>query len=251
MKGKAIRLSPGRQLICDLMHASASVPTVPVQRRMHLAEVIAARAAHPQRPSWASIFAKAYAKVAAAMPELRRSYVKLPWHHLYEYPVSVASLAVEREVDDEKVVLIARIKDPARYDLVTLNQLIKDYREKPVQECKEFRRALGVSRLPRPLRRFLWWLGLNMGRQRANYFGTFGLSAYSALGAESLHPRSLCTTTLTYGVMAADGSLDVRIIYDHRALDGANVARALALLEDVLTGDIVTELGGAERIAAA
>src|SRR5690606_18465479 len=98
----------------------------------------------------------------------------------------------------------------------------------PLAKSKDFRRALCLSALPRPLRRLIWWVGLNVGRQRANYFGTFGLSVYSALGAEALHPLSPVTTLLNYGVIAPDGSVDVRVVYDHRVTDGATVARALA-----------------------
>ena len=42
------------------------------------------------------------------------------------------------------------------------------------------------------------------------------------------HPLSVLTTTLNYGVIAADGTVDVRLIYDHRVMDGSSVARALA-----------------------
>ena len=93
-----------------------------------------------------------------------------------------------------------------------------------------------------PVCRLLWWFGLNIGRQRANYFGTFGVSVYSALGAESLHPLSPLTSTLNYGVIAADGTTDVRVVYDHRVTDGATVARALARLEEVLNTTIRDEL---------
>jgi len=86
------------------------------------------------------------------------------------------------------------------------------------------------------LRRLIWWSGLNIGRQRARYFGTFGLSVYSALNAESLHPLTPLTTLLNYGVIDRDGNVNVRIIYDHRVLDGADAARFMsyivALLED-------------------
>jgi hypothetical protein len=92
---------------------------------------------------------------------------------------------------------------------------------------------------------------LNLGRQRANYFGTFGVSVYSALGAESLHPLSPLTTTLNYGVFAPDGSADVRLVYDHRVTDGATVARALTRLEDVLNTALRAELLAAARPAAA
>ena len=57
-------------------------------------------------------------------------------------------------------------------------------REAPLAELRHFRRALAVARLPWPLRRLLWWLALNIGRQRANQFGTFGMSAIPEAGVE-------------------------------------------------------------------
>ncbi len=86
------------------------------------------------------------------------------------------------------------------------------------------------------------WLGLNLARTRAAQFGTFGLSVYSSLGAESLHPISPLTTTLTYGVIGANGRVNVRLVYDHRVLDGGTVARALAALEAEMNGSILNEL---------
>jgi hypothetical protein len=65
---------------------------------------------------------------------------------------------------------------------------------------------------------------------------------YSALNAESLHPLSPLTTLLNYGVMTGEGVLDVRIIYDHRVLDGATVARALGRLEEILNSVILEEV---------
>src|SRR5438445_1735989 len=86
MRGRAIPLSRPRRMVADLMHFAAGVPTVPVQRRMSLAPVVAARSACAERPSWTAIFTKAYALVAAEFPELRRAYVKFPWPQFYEYP---------------------------------------------------------------------------------------------------------------------------------------------------------------------
>lgn len=39
-----------------------------------------------------------------------------------------------------------------------------------------------------------------------------------------------------------DGSIDVRLIYDHRVIDGAPIARALTELEEVLHKRIRAEL---------
>src|ERR1700677_4078493 len=97
-RGAWIRLSAHRTMICDLMHAARQVPSIPVQRCMRLGAVVEARGGAVPRPSWPVIFAKAFAIVAADLPELRRSYLALPWARLYEHPISVASVAVEKPV---------------------------------------------------------------------------------------------------------------------------------------------------------
>jgi 2-oxoacid dehydrogenases acyltransferase (catalytic domain) len=242
MRGRRIPLSRARRLVIDFLHFSTAIPTVPVQRRMHIQPVIDARSALPNRPAWTAIFVKAFALVSAEMPELRRAFLKLPWRHLHEYPQPVASVAIERDFEGDKAVLVARIKDPASLSLPELSRRVRTFAECPVRDVKDFRRALRTCLLPRPIRRLMWWIGLNYPSQRIRYFGTFGVSVYSGLGAESLHPLAPLTTILNYGVFSPDGQVDVRVVYDHRVMDGAIVARALARLEEVLAGPIVDEL---------
>jgi len=182
MKGRAIRLSAPRRLVGDLMRFSVKVPRVTVQRRMNLAPLSNARRALDPQPSWTAIFLKGYALLAREVPELRRAYIKLPWPQLYEYPMSVASLAHEREYGGERAVLLHRIKNPEARSVAEIGALIEEVRSRPLEEVKDFRRALAMARLPALVRRPLMWLGLNIGRQRANYFGTFQLSVYSGLG---------------------------------------------------------------------
>jgi hypothetical protein len=242
MKGRAIKLSLPRRLVGDLMRFSVHVPRITVQRRMNLASLIRARQALDPRPSWTAIFLKGYAILSRETPELRRAYVKLPWPRLYEYPVSVASLAYERDYRGEQAVLLHRIKDPESRSIADIGALMEAARSHPVEEVRDFRRALTMARAPALLRRPLMWLGLNVGRQRANYFGTFQLSVYSGLGAESLNPLTPLTTLLNYGRIGEDGSVEVRIHYDHRVMDGANVARALERFEAILNGAVADEL---------
>jgi len=241
--GRKLPLSLPRRFISDLVHAAHQIPTVPVQRRMNLAAVVAARQAAQPHPSWPAIFAKAYAFVASARPELRRAYLGFPRPHLYEHPISVASIAVERRLGDEDAVFFANVKDPQSWSLQELDAKLRQHKEQPIEKLSSCRRALLISRFPWPIRRLIWWIGMNgSGRKRAHYLGTFGISVYAGLGAASLHPLSPLTTALNYGVIADDGSVDVRLVYDHRVLDGATVARALGDLERVLTGEILTEL---------
>lgn len=242
MRGRAIRLSAQRRMVIDFLHFARAVPTVPVQKRMSITALVAARAACHERPRWTAIFTKAFALVAEEVPQLRRAYVKLPWPHLYEYPTSKANIIIEREFRGEPALCPVSVKDPAHQTLQNIGELLQQATLAPLETVKDFRRWMQFARLPRPLRRTLWWLGLNIGRQRGNFFGTFGVSVYSALHAKSLHPLSPLTALLNYGVISDDGHLDVRIIYDHRVMDGATVARALGRLEQILNSVILEEV---------
>jgi hypothetical protein len=249
--GRLLPLTAPRRLICDLVHFARRTPTVPVQRRMRLAPLAEARARQPRPVRWCTLFTKAFARVAAVVPELRRAYLSFPRPRLYEHPHSVASVAVERRYRGDNVVLFTRLVRPEDLPLCELDGLLRRAKEDPVESIRSFSRALAVSRLPSWLRRPLWWVALNCsGYRRARWLGTFGVSTYSGLGAESLHPLSPLTATLNYGVIGRGGSVAVRITYDHRVLDGATVARALARMEAVLNRDLAGELRGG-RLAAA
>jgi hypothetical protein len=241
--GHDLPLSPPRRFICDLLRHARRVPTVPVERRMNVAAVAAARAAALRRPGWCTVFTKAYALVAAARPELRRAYLPFPWPRLYEHPHSVASVAIERSWGGDDGVLFAHLRAPEKQSLLKLDRALRLYRRAPVERVGLFRRIARLTRLPWPLRPLAWWLLLDTsGYRRARHLGTFGVSVYSALGCESLRPLSPLTTTLNYGVISRRGEVTVRLVYDHRVLDGAAVARALAELEAVLNGPVAAEL---------
>jgi hypothetical protein len=243
VRGKFIPLSPQRRFVCDLMYFAKRVPTVPTQRRMRLEDVVAARLASGRRLSWCAIFMKAYAIVCRSQPELRRCYLPWLWPHLYEHPITVASFMLERSYRGEDGVFSAQVREPEKMSLVDLDALVRWHKSAPFEEVPSFTRAIRISRLPRPLRRFIWWMGLlTDGACRAHFFGTFGISVVAQLGAASLHPLSPLTTTLNYGVFEPDGTIDVRLIYDHRVTDGAPIARALTALEEVLHTQIRTEL---------
>lgn len=246
--GFNLALSPPRRFLCDLLHFAKKIPSVPVQRRLNVRRVAEARELAAPRPSWCAIFTKAYAFVTRAWPELRRCYLSFPTPHLYQHPSSVASVAVERPFGDESAVFFAHLTDVETRRLAEIDDKIRRHKTAPLESVGAFRRALFVTRLPLPLRRVLWWTALNLsGRHRARLMGTFGVSVYAGLGAASLHPLSVLTTTLNYGVIEPTGDVDVRLVYDHRVLDGATVARALADLERVLNLEILAELQGCER----
>lgn len=233
-----------RRLMSDFLHFANRVPTVPVQRRMDLAALADARRRAVPRPGWCALFTKAWALVCSRHAALRRAYLGGLFPCLYQHPINVATIAVERPYAGEDAVFFTQINRPEEKSLTEIDGRLKWFKDRPLESAAMLRRQLRLARLPWPVRRLVWWGALNAnGRLRARFFGTFGVSAYAGLGAESLHPRGLLTTTLNYGTIANDGGVDVRVVYDHRTLDGSTVARALADLERVLTHEIVTELG--------
>ena len=248
--GRRFGLSLQRRFVRDLLHFARKVPSIPMQRRMNLPDLVAARSAR-RVAGWCAVFTKAYAIVSAARPELRRCYLPFPWGQLYEHPFVVASIAFEREYRGEPGVFFGLVPSPQQLSLPEVEAMVRYYKNTPVEQVGRFRLTLNLSRLPLPLRRFVWWFGLNArGLYRASFFGTFGVSTVSSLGSSSLHQLSPLTTTLNYGTFADDGSIDVRLTYDHRVMDGATVARALAHLEEVLHGEILAEMRASREVAA-
>lgn len=242
-KGRTLPLSGPRRFINDLVHFAGRIPSVPVSRMMDLGPLIEARRANPHRPSWSVLFMKAYGMVAAANPPLRRALMTFPNLRLYEHPGSICAMAVERIHHGEEGIFVGLFRAPECQTLAELDAALQWYKTTPVEEIGLFRQTLRVSMAPRPIRRLLWWSTLAVsGLKRAKRFGTFGLSTYGSLGAEQMHPISPLTTTLTFGPIDSSGRVCVKIIYDHRVLDGAYVARRLGEIETALRGAILAEL---------
>jgi hypothetical protein len=242
-RGRMVPISAPRRFIMDLVHFAHKVPSNPVCRTMDVSAIRRAREEHPDRPSWAILFMKAYALVAADHPPLRRAFLGFPWARIYEHPETICALALERKFEGEEGVFVGLFRAPEAQTIKQLSDGIKRYKALPIEEIGFFRQAVRYSRVPTPLRRFMWWSTLNIsGWKKAKRFGTFGVSSSGNLGAESLHPISPLTTTLTYGPISPEGKIVMKIIYDHRVLDGAYIARRLADIEATLADVILPEL---------
>lgn len=242
-KGRLVPLSGPRRFINDLVYFARRVPSVPVSRTMNLGRLIEPRRSHPAKPSWATLFMKGYAQVCLAHAPLRRAMLSWPILRIYEHPQTYCSLAVERVFEGEEGVFVGLFRAPEAQSLGQIQRSVNSYKTEPLESIGYFRQALRISRLPRFLRRILWSITLNLsGVKRAKRFGTFGLTTYGSLGAESLHPISPLTTTLTFGPIDPTGVVCVKIIYDHRVLDGAYIARRLLDLEATLLGPVLEEL---------
>ena len=236
-------MSLPRRFISDLVYFGKLAPLTTIQRTMQLSAVVEARLQVQPRPGWCALLTKAYSFVAAQRSPLRQAYMPWPWPHIYEHPLSVASVAVERQYGEEDAVFFMHLRNPHEQTLSAINVHFARCKADPIESIASFRRILQTSRLPQPVRRLLWRFGLyTTGGRRAKHFGTFGVSATAAFGAANLDLLTPLTTGLNYGVVSADGSVEVRLTYDHRVLDGGTAARALADMEKVMNGAILTEL---------
>jgi len=242
MRGTVRKISLPRRLVADLMRASLRVPFVSLTRSVDVRQLAEARAQAVNPPGWAAIFVKAFALVARERPILRTLYVKWPLPGFYELPRSVAMVAIARTEDGEECVLPQRVTAPDEITLAEVEALIRQAKEAPIDTVPAFRKMLRATRLPLPLRRLLWAVGLNLGRQRANYFGSFGVTSVAAYGPGELHALSPGPFVLSYGVVRPDQSLDVVLRWDHRVTDASPMAQALTRLEQVLNGEIAAEI---------
>ena len=153
---------------------------------------------------------KAYALVGEQHPPLRRALLEFPWPRIYEHPWMNCALAIERSFQGDDGVFVGLFRAPEKQSIAQLQEALRFYKNQPLERVGVYRRALAFSRVPRPIRRLFWWSTLNVsGFKRAKRFGTFGLTSYGALGAESLHPD-----------LAADDHADVRADLGNRRRRG-------------------------------
>ena len=218
----------------DIAMAAQSIPSFPVVRRMRLAAVDDARRQSPVRIGWTALFVRAYGQVCSALPELRDLYVRWPTPYVYRHPEPVAGITVHRLDEHQTERLIwGRIAAPDRHSLEQVQQAIEHFTTAPIQEV--FRDGLKLERRPALLRRLTWWtLTQWSGRKRAKHIGTFTISSLGNTGAHNAHHPLVTTSSLALGPIESDGSCDVALICDHRAIDGMLAARALLQLETTL-----------------
>lgn len=254
MRGKLghyLRLSPPRRMVNDFLYAGRQQTLTVIERRMELGAVVAARAAASPRPSWCALFTKALAAVSARRPELRRAYVPLPWPRLFEYHENCAGVVIERDLAGESALFLARLRAPETLSIADLDARIRQFKTKPIAQLSGFRGALRLASLPVLARRLFWWLTMNaLPALRGQLLGTFGVSVTAGKGAAGLYLVAPWTITLHYDVFDAAGALEVRFTFDHRAIDGAALAAALADLEAELRGPLCAELHALRQAAA-
>ena len=242
--GKTIPVSLGRRLLIEHCHFSNSTQKGVIKRRINVENLIGGidqSAASGHKPKLPLIFIKAFALASQNIPELRRSYVKMPWPQFYEQEQSAGIMPSTRDLDGEEIVMMAKFRNPEATSLTGLDAALRHMKLAPLRSIKDFDRALKIAALPFPLRRMAFWIGLNFGRQRRKFFSTFAVSAMGKVEpVYTIHPL---TSLLTYGpIDRLNSAVDITISFDHRVYDGMTVVRAFDAIEAALNGPIAAEL---------
>jgi hypothetical protein len=232
-----------RETVLDIIRVSQNVPSFPLIRTMQLKQLACVRKEASSRIAWSTLFAKAYGLVCARLPELREIFVPYPRKHLYRHPHSVASLSVHRQDDSGNERLIwGRWKSPESTPLVELQQQLDAFSHAPMNQV--FREGLILERRSALTRRFVWWWVTHWsGRNRAKHVGTFSISSVGGQGCLNAYHPLVTTSSLAFGPIDTAGFCEVVLICDHRTLDGVLGARALEMLEQVLSSQIAEEVG--------
>ncbi len=236
-------LSLPRRWICDLVALSKTIPIAALEHRLNLKPLIEARNALESPPSWVVLFLKAFAIVAKERKALRQFFVGFPWPRIYEHPVNVAAITVERDYKGEPSTFFDMLLTPEVMSFEELHEHLRKLKHDPVEVSRTFKLMIQTARFPLPIRRMVWrWLYSFSGPRRAHYMGTFAINGGGRYPIRPVTIIGAVGTTLYFGLFDADGSTDVCLTFDHRVMDGGEVIRSLLDLEVVMNTVLVEEL---------
>lgn len=242
-QGHCRPLSLPRRWVGDILHFSRQVPIITGERGIRIRPLVAARRATPRPPSWSALVLKAIGLVGQKIPEVRQSYLSFPWARIHEMPYSVGTVVMDREYDGGHAVFACPLLHPEQLPLREIQAKVDGWKTGPVESHGPLRRMVRTSRLPTPVRRALWWYGLNVdGYQKARNFGTFAINCLAGYRARITQMCFPVTTFLYYGLPEKDGTMCLQMGFDHRVYDGYAAGRLMSEMETALNGPIAAEV---------
>ena len=235
------RCNGHRGCVADIAMLARNIPLFPVDRWCNLADLAEARSASQHRIGWAAIFLKAYGKIVHETPALRSWFLPGLWPRIATTNQNVATLAINRTDNNSEQLYWARLHQPESKSLSEIQRFIDNCCNGSIEEL--FKRQRELELLPGFLRKaVLRWNHRSGSHKRCSRIGTFSLSTLAGYGASNHFHPTLCTTSISYRPIEADGRCLITLIADHRVIDGVVVARSLAHLEKVLRQEIIPEL---------
>jgi pyruvate/2-oxoglutarate dehydrogenase complex dihydrolipoamide acyltransferase (E2) component len=199
----------------------------------------AAAAAGEQRYSIVTYMLSCAARAMAEHPDANAAIRGRLRPRLARFSEVHGKLTLDKKIDGQRVVLSAVLPDLRNATLDDIQRQVDHYRTGDPLELPEFAGVRLLRRLPTPLGRLLYLLGVRPLRRRAAVTGTFAVSSLGHRPVDGFH--SVGGTTITLGVgriidrpVVHDGVITSRpvmrlsLCFDHRVVDGAEAADLLA-----------------------
>jgi hypothetical protein len=242
-RGRNLGFSLPRRWVNDLLHFAKKVPVVSGERQLRVQSMMELRRKVPQPPTWSSLMIKAFGIVGQRVPELRRAYMPYPWPHLYESPYSVATVIFDRVYEGEHAAFCAPILHPECRSLAEIAAKTHALQTDPIERHGALRRLIRTSKLPWPVRRMVWTIGMyGSGFMRARNFGTFAINSLAGMRGRMTQSIIPITTHIYYGLPSKTEGMLFQCAFDHRVYDAYTLMRACNELEAVFNGELLEEV---------
>lgn len=241
MDGTMRRIGSDRSIVLDVLHCASKVPSFPVERKIDVSLIEAARQDTRLRISWTAIFCRAYGLASREHSQLRLMYLSWPWPRMYQSPRCVIAIAVNRRLPEGERLFFGRVSNPDTRSLIEIQQDLNRFQSEPPPQV--FKSQWVGAKMPRVVRRLVWWWRTDVDyKNRARRVGTGSISTLAGQGVTNrLHP-CMMTSSLSFGPIESDGCSLVTLQCDHRIMDGAAAARALNGICQSLSTQVRQEL---------
>ena len=242
-KGTIIPVHWTRTLISDIVYYANKIPLCTIEKQINIEAVQIAKSISQKRIGWTSIFTKAMGLASIEFDELRQSWMPFPYAHLYQHPIPIASVAINRIVDTSDAVIFGMVQKPEEKPLTEITEALHYFKESPIDTVALLKRMRRNSKFPRPIRALIWNYGLYLsGYCKAKNFGTFSVSSVSQSNANTINLLTPLTSALNYGPISTTGDCTIRLTFDHRVMDGLTVAKVLSFIEESINSSIWEEV---------
>lgn len=185
------------------------------------------------------------ARVLARHPEANAAIRGRAGARVARYDTVNAKITLDKRMNGHRVVLSTVLRDLHRAELDDIQRRIEHFRDGDPEVMPEFARTRLLQRLPRPLGRLAFRLGVRPLRRRPETMGTFAVTSLAHRPVDGFFSVGGATVTLgigrtvdrpvvTGGRVVVAPVMRLSLTFDHRVIDGAEAADVLAEIRDEL-----------------
>lgn len=189
----------------------------------------------------------AASRVLAAHPEANAAVRGRLRPRIAHHTSANGKFTLDRTVNGQRIVLSTVLHDLQDRSLAEIQEQVERFRDGDPAEMPEFAGARLLQRMPVPVGRLLFRLGVRPLSRRGQQFGTFAVTSLGHAPVDDFYSVGGTTVTLGVGRIAErpvvrGGEvvpapvMRLSLTFDHRVIDGAEAADVLAGISRALEG---------------